>query len=152
LCVSRAEFGSSGHRTAPEGLVIENYVHRRPVRPDDQVPMKSIVDPSRAIVSLGPHTFLYREGEAVDENRRAVDQLDGRGLKPVTWSRFRIHHYGTRSEEELERKNQHWLSMGRGRGMRPSTGGPPGELDETLAAYGPAVRSALERRAGSRAG
>ena len=29
-CVSRAEFGPSGHRTRPAGLVIENYVHRRP--------------------------------------------------------------------------------------------------------------------------
>jgi hypothetical protein len=151
LCVSRAEFGSSGHRTAPEGLVIENYLHRRRVRPDEQVSMKSIVDPSRVIVSLGAHTFLYREGDVVDENRRAVDQLDGRGLKPVTWSRFRIHHYTSRSEEELERKNRHWLSMRRARGMPPSSGGPQGELDDTLAAYGPAVRSALERRAGSRA-
>ena len=141
--MSRAEFGTSGHRTTPDGLVIENYVHRRRVRADEHVATKSIVDPRRAIASLGPHTFLYREGEVVDEHRRPVDQLDGRGLKPVSWSRLRIHHYWSKSEEELERKAQHWRSLGSARGMR--TGGPPGELDEVLVAYGPAVRSALDR-------
>jgi len=53
LCVSRAEFGTSGHRARPPGLVIENYVHRRRVKPDDWVPVKSVVDPHRAIV-IGP--------------------------------------------------------------------------------------------------
>jgi glycosyl transferase family 92 len=143
VCVSRAEFGTSGHRTAPAGLVIENYVHRRRVRADEQVPTKSVVDPRRALASLGPHTFLYREGHVVDEHMRPVDQLDGRGLKPVSWSRFRIHHYWSKSEEDLERKAQQWRSLGSGRRMRG--GGPPGERDETLAAYGPAVRSALDR-------
>ena len=102
VCVSRAEFGTSGHRTRPAGLVIENYVHRRPVRPDDHVPTKSIVDPRRAVLALGSHTFVYGEGYAVDEDRRRLEQLDGRGLKPVSWSRFRIHHYSSKSEEELE--------------------------------------------------
>ena len=122
--------------------MIENYVHRRRVRSDEHVATKSIVDPRRALASLGPHTFLYSEGHVVDEDMRPVDQLDGRGLKPVSWARFRIHHYWSKSEEELERKAQQWRSLGSGRGMRG--GGPPGERDETLAAYGPAVRSALE--------
>ena len=110
VCVSRAEFGTSGHRTRPDGLVIANFVHRRPVRPDDHVPVKSIVDPRRTVLSRGPHTFDYRQGSAVDENRRPVEQLDWNGLKPVSWSRFRIHHYGSKSEEEAERKAQQWRS------------------------------------------
>ena len=64
---------------------------------------------------------------------RPSSQLDGRGLKLVSWARFRIHHYWSKSEEELERKAQQWRSLGSGRGMRG--GGPPGERDETLAAY-----------------
>jgi len=148
LCVSRAEFRSSGHRTRPEGLVIESYRHRRRVRPDDHVPVKSIVDPRRAVAALGAHTFVYREGAAVDEEGRPVDQLDARGLKPVSWSRFRIHHYASKSEEEHESKQQHWRSIGpvRRAGVSPPAQG--GDLDETLLAYGPAVREAIERARG----
>ncbi len=148
LCVSRAEFGTSGHRTRPDGLVIENYVHRRHVRADDLVPVKSIVDPSRALVSLGPHTFRYREGAPVDEEGRPVDQLDSRGLKPVSWSRFRIHHYWSRSQEELAQKSLRWGSLGAARETLAVRGALYGEVDETLTAYGPAVREAIAQRAG----
>jgi hypothetical protein len=146
VCVSRAEFRSSGHRTRPDGLVIENYVHRRPVRPDDHVPVKTIVDPRRAVLSLGAHTFVYEEGcVAVDENRRPVDQLDSRGLKPVSWSKFKIHHYASKSEEELESKQQRWQSLGSARRASVSIPVAGGEVDDALAAYGPAVREAIER-------
>jgi hypothetical protein len=145
VCVSRAEFRTSGHRTRPDGLVIENYVRRRSVRADDHVPVKCIVDPRRAVLSLGPHTFVYEQGSAVDENRRRVEQLDARGLKPVSWSRFRIHHYASKSEEELQRKKQQWQSLGSIRRARVPSAVPPGELDETLVAYGPAVRAAIEQ-------
>ena len=145
VCVSRAEFGTSGHRTRPAGLVIDNFVHRRPVRPDDHVPVKSIVDPRRTVLSRGPHTFDHRQGSAVDENRRPVDQLDGYGLKPVSWARFRIHHYGSKSEEEAERKAQQWRSAISVWRRYAHTAGHPGQLDETLTAYGPPVREAIDR-------
>jgi hypothetical protein len=145
LCVSRAEFGTSGHETRPEGLVIENYVHRRPVRPDQQVPSKSIVDPRRAVLALGSHTFVYAEGGAVDEHRRPVAQLDARGLKPLSWSKFRIHHYWSRSEDELRRKREQWQSIGSARSARVANAGPRGDRDETLVKYGPAVREAIAR-------
>jgi hypothetical protein len=147
LCVSRAEFGTSGHRTRPEGLVIENYVHRRRVGPDDRARVKSIVDPGRTMLPLGPHTFLYRDGLAVDENRRPVD-FDFRALKPVSWSRFRIHHYWSKSQEDFASKTTLWRDLGTQRGTYVELPqAPQGQLDETLAAYGPAVREALERRA-----
>jgi hypothetical protein len=145
VCVSRAEFGTSGHRTRPDGLVIENYIYRRPVRPDHEVPSKSIVDPRRATLALGSHTFVYGEGAAVDENRRPVEQLDARGLKPVTWSKFKIHHYGSKSEEELRSKMQQWQSIGSSRSARAAKPPPRGQLDKALAVYGPAVREAIER-------
>lgn len=148
LCVSRAEFGTSGHRTRPAGLVIENYVHRRRVKPDDWVPVKSIVDPRRAALSLGPHTFHYRSGAPVDEEGRPVDQLDARGLKPVSWARFRIHHYWSKSEEELEHKSRQWGNLGAARETPAVGGAPHGELDETLIGYGPAVRAAIASRGG----
>ena len=145
VCVSRAEFGTSGHRTRPDGLVIDNFVHRRPVRPDEYVPVKSIVDPRKAVLSRGAHTFDYLQGLAVDENRRPVDQLDGYGRKPVSWSKFRIHHYGSKSEEEGERKTRQWHSMGTRRGANATSAGPQGELDETLTAYAQPVCEAIEQ-------
>ena len=84
----------------------------------------------------------------MDEDRRRVEQLDGRGLKPVSWSRFRIHHYSSKSEEELEAKQRQWQSLGSVRRARGSSTAPRGELDETLTAYGPAVREAIERARG----
>ena len=148
LCVSRAEFGSSGHQARPPGLVIENYVHRRRVKPDDWVPVKCIVDPHRTTVSLSPHTFLYGSGAPVDEEGRPVDQLDSRGLKPVSWSRFRIHHYWSKSQEELEHKSRTWEDLGAPRETLGVRGGPHGVVDETLKGYGPAVREAIALRAG----
>jgi glycosyltransferase involved in cell wall biosynthesis len=148
VCVSRAEFGTSGHRTRPDGLVIENFVHRRPVRPDDHVPVKCIVDPRRTVLSRGPHTFDYRQGSPVDEHRRPVEQLDAYGRKPVSWSKFRIHHYGSKSEEEVERKTQQWQRAGSARAAHVHGVGPRGELDETLTAYGPPVREAIRRARG----
>ena len=145
VCVSRAEFLSSGHRARPAGLVIENYVHRRRVRPDDHVPVKSIVDPKRTVFALGSHTFVYREGRAVDEGHRAVEQLDSRGLKPVSWSKFRIHHYASKSEQELESKQERFQSLGGFRRARGPAMGARGDVDETLTASAPAVREAIKR-------
>ena len=36
VVVDRAEFGSSGHTAKPHGLVIENYVERKELLPDDR--------------------------------------------------------------------------------------------------------------------
>jgi hypothetical protein len=151
LCVSRAEYGSSGHRTRPEGLVIENFTRRGSVPADGWVRVKSVVDPSRAVRAISSHTFLYRDGDPVDENLRRVDQFDRSGMKPVAWSRFRINHYPTKSEEEFDRKNELWRDVGPlrtapvPRGTTAIRGGL-GVEDDVLASYGSAVRQALARR------
>jgi Glycosyltransferase family 92 len=147
VCVSRAEYGPSGHRVTPDGLVIENYVRRRRVRPDGWAAVKSIVDPARAIRALSAHTFLYSEGRPVDEDRRPVDPLDRHGGKPVAWSRFRVNHYSTKSEEERERKAELWRDVGSLRAAPVAGPAKAGFRDDVLAAYGPAVREALGRRA-----
>jgi hypothetical protein len=151
LCVSRADYGHSGHVTAPDGLVIENFVHRNRVHEDGWVRVKSIVDPSRAVRALSAHTFLYRDGEPVDENLRRVDQFDRSGLKPVSWERFRINHYPTKSQEEVDRKTAQWRDVGslRTAPVPRDTSGLQAGLgveDEVLVSYGAAVREALARR------
>lgn len=67
-------FGSSGHRTKPPGLVIENFVHRRNDSRNSNRFIKSIVDPAQ-VASPGNHChyFVYRDGLAVDENKRPIE-------------------------------------------------------------------------------
>jgi hypothetical protein len=99
VAVNWATFGSSGHRTKPPGLVIENYLYRLNTRRDRLV--KNIVDPLRATDCLITHQFVYRTGVAVDENRFPV-------LGPTTTyisdSHLRLNHYFTKSEAEWRAK------------------------------------------------
>jgi hypothetical protein len=108
--VNWAYFGTSGHRTRPDGLVIENYVRRT-----DQFgwnrPIKSVVDPRRVRNFCLPHFFFFH-GEprlAVDENHRPIDRRPGGNsffsmTDEVSFSKLRLNHYATKSEEELRRK------------------------------------------------
>ena len=66
---------------------------------------------------------------------------------PVAWSRLRVHHYWSRSEEERRRK----ASCGASRLVRGLPRAPVAEeshpvTDDTLARYGPEVREALASR------
>jgi len=77
------------------------------------------------------------------QNVDAVKRIYELGAE--SWRRLRIHHYGSKSEEEAERKAQQWRSATVVfRRYGPPTGSR-GQLDETLTAYGPPVREAIER-------
>ena len=148
VCVSRAEYGTSGHRTRPLGLVIENYVHRIRQRPDSKGYAKSIVDPARVARCGSVHHFIYRDGFAVDENGRAIKTAIRAELVAVSFARLRINHYGTKSEEELRRK---WALWEEGGIRRPEVSSirldvsPIYEEDEAMLEYVPGLRAALER-------
>jgi hypothetical protein len=128
--------------------VIESYVQRRGVRPDEETSHKSIVDPSRVQRSLGAHSFLYHDGLPVDEDRRPLDMLRHDRRKPVAWSRLRAHHYWSRSEEERRRKAELWQEIGSARNLprAPLADASHPVTDDSLAGYAPAVREALARR------
>jgi hypothetical protein len=148
VVASRAEFGPSGHLTKPPGLVIESYLERVPLRPDDEAPYKSIVAPGAVRRCLSAHSFVYRDGLPVDEDRRRVDPLKRITRKPVAWSRLRVHHYFTRSEEERLRKAELWRDVGGARAL--PTGPLPARRtirDESLLPYAAPVRAALARGA-----
>jgi hypothetical protein len=146
VCVHRAEFGTSGHKTRPEGLVIENFVHRVRQPPDSLGQFKSIVDPRRVARCANVHHFVYRDGYPVDENKSRVVT----GIRPertaVSFSRLRINHYRTKSEEEMRRKWAMWEESGLSRHEIPAIRvemSPIYEPDETITSYVPALREAL---------
>ena len=103
-----AMFGPSGHKSKPEGLVIENYV-RRSDRAAHNQKIKSIVDPRRVRNFCLAHFFLFH-GEphvAVDENHRPIDAHPGSPYSitdEVSFERLRVNHYTTKSEEEFRQK------------------------------------------------
>jgi hypothetical protein len=145
-----AIFGTSGHQTEPEGLVIENYLMRRHDITEN-CPFKSIVDPGRTVErSARVHFFSYTEGAAVDENRAPV----GGARAPsetafLSYSKLRINHYMIKSEESYRRRRT------RGRAHPPAF--PPlredafvrldagfnQERDTTITMYVPQLREAL---------
>jgi hypothetical protein len=104
IVVNWAMFSHSGHRTRPEGLVIDGYRLRDHA---DTGLVKSIVDPLRAVGCESAHTFTYDSGLPVDENHWPVA---GAQTKSTSFERLRINHYASRSEEELREK------VGRGGG------------------------------------
>ena len=146
IAVHRAEFGTSGHRTRPAGLVIENYVHRVRQDPDSRAYFKSIIDPLQVTRCASVHHFLYRDGFAVDENKIPVVTGIRAEKTFVSFSRLRINHYRTKSEEELSRKLELWKDAGKLQ-MEPPTIrlklAALHERDETITTYVPPLQEAL---------
>jgi Glycosyltransferase family 92 len=153
--VNRVRFGTSGHKTPPAGLVIENYVRRAPRL---QYLVKSIVDPKRTLGPETVHVFTYRDGPGVDERGRPLvfreaeppaDAPPALASYTETFAaaRLRINHHATRSEEEFRRKAER---------PQADTGRPlplPVERilenfnrtkDEALLRYAPAVRERMQ--------
>lgn len=148
LGVNSAVFLTSGHKTRPPGLVIENYLLRRQLRTRA---IKSIVDPRRTVRCVGGHNFVYSSGHAVDVIKRPVHGSGTDRYVPESEQILRINHYFTKSEEELRDK---WLAP------RPDTKAlrNPAALEEVLSRqadildekilmYLPALKEALGRRA-----
>jgi hypothetical protein len=150
--VSRFDFGPSGHRTKPSGLVIESYLRRRRyTSPDEDLEqVKSVVDPTRVERTLNAHGFYYKDGYAVHEDgERAYGEFPGSRTFPQT-SLLRINHYITKSVEEYMAKRVQWAAAGLAR--RPPT--EPfvellsGQQDEAITTFVPALREALAKPVG----
>jgi len=142
--VNWAVFGTSGHERRPPGLVIENYL-MRVEHPANRF-IKSIVDPSRALRCIMIHDFEYDALMTMDENHYPVHSVRS---KSVSFSRLRINHYLTKSNEEarakVDRPNK-WRDHVRWRsdGLEQDF---PQVQDQTILKYVPAVREALKMTA-----
>jgi len=132
-----AQFGTSGHRTPPPGLVIENYTMRRVGRRNARQ-FKSVVDPAAVTKCLGPHSFTYADPMFRGPVPRFASVHD-----------LRVNHYFSRSESEFQAKIHALDSYGKSRNARAflATDRAPAVRDEAIGAYGPAVRAMLARRA-----
>jgi hypothetical protein len=137
--VNWAMFGTSGHRTRPEGLVTESYLMSDA---GETGLIKSIVDPLRTVRADSSHHFAYEYGLAVDENGWP---LPGAQTKSTSFERLRINHYVSRSEEDVRAKVGRagsWNHLAPWR-MRDLEGELELVRDETIAPYVPALKAAL---------
>ena len=127
--------------------MIESYLWRNdePHEPRNRL-FKCVVDPARVMRCLDPHSFAFTEGSLVDERKQPVE---GQFTERPLYSKLRINHYYTRSEEEAARK----YAKGRGSDAVKMRGGdaPLEHLherlnqkrDDTILGYAPALRKAL---------
>lgn len=109
VCLPWFNFGTSGHRTPPAGLVIENYRERAPFPPPPEgaslLRFKSIVDPA-AVVLSGSHAFGFDDSGHRLYNE-VGDKAEPGAMRRPGFARsdiLRLNHYFTRSEAELAKK------------------------------------------------
>jgi glycosyl transferase family 92 len=144
--VNSVFFGTSGHRTRPAGLVIENYLENDSGAGKNAI--KSIIDPRRTARCDSVHSFTYVEGTAVNEHGYPIH---GHLTKSVSHSILRINHYWAKSEEQFRAKCAQpgaangyfrpWYDMSR------LAGGRLNDESYAIAKYAPALREALAQPA-----
>jgi hypothetical protein len=132
------QFGTSGHKTPPPGLVIENYTQMRLGRRNLRQ-FKSVVDPAAVTKCLGPHTFRYTDPAFRGPVPRFASVHD-----------LRVNHYFSRSEAELQAKVRALDSYGKPRSADAflATNSAPAVEDGLITAYAPAVRERIARLPG----
>jgi hypothetical protein len=133
-------YGTNGYEDPPEGLVIENYLMRGPDDHPDNVLVKSIINPRKAVDFVDdPHRF-HLVGTPVGEDHRP----NRSALRdPATTDLLRINHYYSRSARELARKRAR-ANAADGL-VRDTAQTPQDEIrDETILQYLPALKAEMQ--------
>lgn len=98
-------YGSSGHITRPDGLVIENYLHH--AQDSFVADYKPIVRPERVLDMKFPHYYIV-VGRTVNELGRRLwyyPLCRLRGAQAAPRKKFRINHYYSKSLDEFKLKS-----------------------------------------------
>jgi hypothetical protein len=150
VAIRWAMFGSSGHKTRPPGLVIDNY--QREIAFDGNINMKTVADPARVTTCLSAHHFGYPYLSAVDENHFPVR---GTRIASDSAARLRLNHYHWKSEDEYIAKCARMRAIGRPRELptaedfaRLREAEARRHGDGAILRYVPALQQALAARGG----
>lgn len=96
-------FGSGGHITRPQGLVLRNYRERFKKYTARNLHIKSIIQPEKNRAVHTPHSFWTNAGEAaVSPGYRFIP--DGNPMMPVCWEKATVHHYLLKSQQDAQRR------------------------------------------------
>jgi hypothetical protein len=149
-------FGTSGHGTPPDDLVIASYIRRAPFPPalnDSQLlQYKSVVDPA-AVAAVGDgHWFYAHDGGRAAYTEKGVRLHGFNDREPAFASSefLRLNHYFTRSEQEFEGKiargdlqGEHFFKRSRYENLRAAIECDPVE-DIEIQRFLPELRNSLE--------
>jgi tetratricopeptide (TPR) repeat protein len=101
LAVSSLFFGSNGFKDRPQTGQLANYTRRTHPTFSDNILVKSIVQPERALMPNSPHDFTYIDGSwCVNEAHHRVDYQSF----PNYTEKIQLNHYFCRSESEIDQK------------------------------------------------
>lgn len=90
-------YGTSNHKTRPEGLVLENYLYVQNGRLDCH--LKTIVNPRVVAKFINPHYCRYQPNySSIDSNG---NRIKGPTNSNVPRDIIRLNHYHYKSEEEF---------------------------------------------------
>ncbi|WP_020186881.1 glycosyltransferase family 92 protein [Methylopila sp. 73B] len=110
LGVVGLHFGTSGHATPPEGLVIEAYRQAASLRAQASFPpllnTKCFVQPSKIVATKNAHSFGLAGTDAVcfTEARTSIRKAAREQPGDLSCDVIRYNHYFTRSQSEFEAK------------------------------------------------
>jgi len=106
LVIAWIIYGSSGHKTKPDGLLIENYTcHAK-----NSWGIKSIINPRLVTTITNPHANLVA-GSTIDENGKMLGRIN-QSDSPVSSNFIRCNHYITKSMEECIARKTRALGWG----------------------------------------
>ena len=102
--VSWKIYGSSGHKTKPAGLMIENYIMSMTNDHYESTHTKAIVQPEKTLrAGTNPHYFVFKPGNhSVSEDFKLVPNA----WTPHCSSKLQLNHYFLKSLEEFKIKIQ----------------------------------------------
>lgn len=139
LLLAWVHFGSSGHEEKPDGLVIENFIHRS-VEAHRQT--KFIVRPE-SVSLVGIHHCETRRGRTIDCSGQPAME---RWIQPAPLpTAVRVNHYFTKSRAEFAAKiARGQADGGGGKTLADFNRFATPVLDRSLAEMGGRVRAAIE--------
>lgn len=94
-------FGSSGHQTKPNDLVLSAYTKRAHFHKfSPHLHVKMIVRPGKVMRCINPHAFEV-DGDCVGPDGQVLQWAQKRGImdKYGDYSSWRVNHYFTKSQE-----------------------------------------------------
>ena len=106
LIVTWVIYGSSGHKTKPNGLLIENYKQRA----KNTFGIKSIVNPRLLVEYRCVHQNMVA-GWTIDNNGKKLGRTH-QSTNPPAYNNLRLNHYYTKSYEEYVAKSKRGTASG----------------------------------------
>lgn len=103
IAMNWAMFGSSGHVARPEGLVIENYLHRADITFPHNRMLKTIARPREILGCRSTHIFNV-SGDYVDMTHNVIDTANDHIEHLPDYSAGRLNHYFTQSYDDWQAK------------------------------------------------